>query len=76
MDVILQADKIAFANGAGTDRASLANALVTEAGLRIDHSRRRGRGAGLNPSGRFETETRHVFDDGWMTLEELEPFKT
>jgi len=26
---------------------------------------RRGRGAGINPEGRFECETREVFDDGW-----------
>ena len=36
----------------------------------------RGRGATLNPSGRFEAHTRHVFDDGWQTLDELPPFKT
>lgn len=76
MDAIHQADKIAFAANAGADRAELANALVAETALRIDHARRRGRGAGINPSGRFEAETRHVFDDGWTTLEELEPFKT
>ncbi len=38
--------------------------------------RNRGRGATLNPSGRFETTSRHVFDDGWQTLDELPPFKT
>ncbi|MBB2969978.1 PA0069 family radical SAM protein [Mesorhizobium sp. RMAD-H1] len=72
MDVIHHADRIAFGEG----RAEHANALITETGLRIDHQRRRGRGAGINPSGRFEPTTRHVFDDGWNTIEELPPFKT
>ena len=36
----------------------------------------RGRGATLNPSGRYEISSRHVFDDGWQTLDELPPFKT
>ncbi len=38
--------------------------------------RNRGRGATLNPSGRFEPVSRHVFDDGWQTLDELPPFQT
>ncbi|TWF57289.1 PA0069 family radical SAM protein [Neorhizobium alkalisoli] len=56
--------------------ADIADALVKSSGLRIDIDRRRGRAAGLNPSGRFEAERREAFDDGWQTLEELEPFKT
>ncbi|MBV2142497.1 PA0069 family radical SAM protein [Falsochrobactrum sp. TDYN1] len=76
MDIIQQADKVAFGATFGTDRAEHANALVGEAGLRIDHSRRRGRGAGINPTGRFEPATRHEFDDGWTTLEDLPAFKT
>ncbi|WP_209445964.1 PA0069 family radical SAM protein [Ochrobactrum soli] len=71
-DIIKQADMAAF----GTGRAEHANALVGEAGLRIDHSRRRGRGAGINPTGRFEPTTREDFDDGWTTLEELPAFNT
>ncbi len=54
----------------------IANALIADAGLRVDVERRRGRGAGLNPSGRFEKQQRESFDDGWQTLEELPPFKT
>ena len=54
----------------------MANALIERSGIRIDPDRRRGRGAGVNPSGRFEPTTRHVFDDGWSSLEELPPFKT
>ncbi|WP_430240938.1 PA0069 family radical SAM protein [Neorhizobium sp. DAR64861/K0K2] len=56
--------------------ADIADALVKTSGLRIEGDRRRGRGAGLNPSGRFETERREAFDDGWQTIEELEPFRT
>ena len=36
----------------------------------------RGRAATLNPAGRFEPISRHIFDDGWQTLDELPPFKT
>ena len=72
MNIVVQADKAAFGQG----RAQHANALIEEAGLRVDHQRRRGRGAGINPTGRFEAETRHVYDDGWETIEDLPPFKT
>ncbi len=43
---------------------------------RMDAERRRGRGARSNTSGRFEPEARQAFDDGWDSLEELEPFRT
>ncbi|APX69484.1 MULTISPECIES: PA0069 family radical SAM protein [unclassified Brucella] len=71
-EIIGQADRLAF----GAGRAEHANAVIGEAGLRIDHTRRRGRGAGINPSGRFEPTVRQEFDDGWATLEELPAFKT
>ncbi|CUW43963.1 hypothetical protein B3286c1_1284 [Brucella vulpis] len=71
-EIIGQADRLAF----GAGRAEHANAVIGEAGLRIDHARRRGRGAGINPSGRFESTVRQEFDDGWATLEELPAFKT
>jgi DNA repair photolyase len=61
---------------ASAHTADIADALVDASGLRIDVDRRRGRGAGLNPSGRFEQERREAFDDGWQTLEELAPFQT
>ena len=54
----------------------IANALADASGLRIEIDRRRGRGAGLNPDGRFEALQREVFDDGWQTLEELPAFRT
>ncbi|CCF18170.1 conserved hypothetical protein; putative amidase and SAM domains [Pseudorhizobium banfieldiae] len=56
--------------------ADIADCLVKSSGLRIEIDRRRGRGAGLNPSGRFEQERREAFDDGWQSLEELAPFTT
>ncbi len=55
------------------------SALVrSQPGMRegIDEQRRRGRGATLNPPGRFEPISRHVFDDGWETIDELPAFKT
>ncbi len=50
----------------------------SQPGLResVEAERRRGRGAAINPSGRFEPISRHVFDDGWQTIDELPPFKT
>src|SRR5690606_22183478 len=70
MEPINTADVAAFKEGG----ASMANLLIEDSGIRGD--RRRGRGAGINPSGRYEPVSRHVFDDGWETLEELPPFKT
>jgi len=61
---------------APANTADIAEALIAQSGLRVDGERRRGRGAGLNPSGRFEPQSREAFDDGWQTLEELPPFKT
>ncbi|WP_299867544.1 PA0069 family radical SAM protein [uncultured Hoeflea sp.] len=63
----------AFAPGL---QAAEADTLVQASGLRVAGERNRGRGAGLNMSGRFELRTREVFDDGWNSLEELAPFKT
>jgi DNA repair photolyase len=42
----------------------------------ISGERRRGRGAGINPSGRFEAFRSEVVDDGWGSAEELPPLKT
>jgi len=61
---------------APANTADIADAMIVSSGLRIEVDRRRGRGAGLNPSGRFEPQSREGFDDGWQTLEELPPFKT
>src|SRR6516165_6827378 len=42
----------------------------------VPSERRRGRGAATNASGRFETERREAFDDGWTPEEAPEPLKT
>ena len=72
MEQIVRADIAAFGSG----RAEMANAMIEESGIRVRPERNRGRSAGINPTGRFEPVTRHVFDDGWETLENLPPFKT
>ncbi|RUZ74522.1 PA0069 family radical SAM protein [Mesorhizobium sp. M7A.F.Ca.US.006.01.1.1] len=72
MEQIVRADIAAF----GAGRAEMANAMVEQSGMRVRPDRNRGRSAGINPSGRFEPVSRHVFDDGWNSLEELLPFKT
>jgi DNA repair photolyase len=43
---------------------------------RVTDERRRGRGAVSNAVGRFESEHREHFDDGWESLADLEAFKT
>ena len=73
MEQIAKADSLASLGGG---RARIADALVERSGVRIEIDRRRGRGAGINPTGRFEPTTREVFDDGWESLEDLPPFKT
>jgi DNA repair photolyase len=50
--------------------ASLARAIT------VDDTRRRGRGALTNASGRFETLSRSEDDDGWGVLDDLPAFKT
>ncbi|MGB3898714.1 MAG: PA0069 family radical SAM protein [Mesorhizobium sp.] len=72
MEQIVRADIAAFTTG----RAEMANAMIEQSGVRVRPDRNRGRAAGINPSGRFEPVSRHVFDDGWDSIEELPPFKT
>lgn len=72
MEQVVRADIAAF----GAGRAEMANAMLDQSGMRVRPERNRGRSAGINPSGRFEPVSRHVFDDGWESLEELPPFKT
>lgn len=72
MEQVVRADIAAF----GAGRAEIANAMLDQSGMRVRPERNRGRSAGINPSGRFEPVSRHVFDDGWESLEELPPFKT
>ncbi|MGR9237752.1 PA0069 family radical SAM protein [Rhizobium leguminosarum] len=61
---------------APANTADIADAMIVSSGLRVEVDRRRGRGAGLNPTGRFEALQRETVDDGWQTWEELTPFKT
>jgi DNA repair photolyase len=49
---------------------------MAEDPIPVDSERRRGRGSRSNRAGRYETELREAFDDGWESLGELEPFKT
>ena len=72
MEQIVHADIAAFTSG----RAEMANAMIEQSGMRVRPDRNRGRSAGINPSGRFEPVSRHIFDDGWNSLEDLPPFKT
>src|SRR6187551_3466347 len=57
-------------------RSFTAMPLKTLTGKHADP--RKGRGAGLNPEGRFEDTRREAFDDGWNTSpgDELPPLKT
>lgn len=61
---------------AATHRGFMAKSIVSGKAEQIAEMRRRGRAATLNPAGRYEPISRHVFDDGWQTLDELPPFKT
>ncbi len=72
VEPVADADIAAF----GPGRMERANAMMEQSGIRVGADRRRGRAAGINPTGRFEAITRHVFDDGWDSLEELPPFAT
>lgn len=42
----------------------------------VDRERRRGRGSRSNATGRFESEVRAEFDDGWESLAGLDAFMT
>jgi len=68
---------IQYADGfAASKGVAVTETMVAESRVRVDTKRRRGRGSAVNPSGRFEPVSRHAFDDGWQTLDELPPFKT
>lgn len=45
-------------------------------GISVSAERRRGRGAGINPGGRFEPLAPVAFDDGWDSADELPPLNT
>ncbi|MGI0525646.1 PA0069 family radical SAM protein [Rhizobium giardinii] len=56
--------------------ADMAEAMIAGSGLRIEIDRRRGRGAALNTSGRFEPASRALEDDGWESLGDLPVLQT
>ena len=72
MEVVQASDQQAFAPGGTPDHA---NALIERSGIRAGGHRIRGRASAINPTGRFETTSRHMFNDGWQTLDELPPFQ-
>jgi DNA repair photolyase len=76
LETVQTADQNAFAASSTGSGAALANGMINRAGMRVSANRMRGRAAAINPAGRFETSSRHMFDDGWQTLDELPPFKT
>ncbi|WP_279483740.1 PA0069 family radical SAM protein [Aureimonas sp. SK2] len=73
MSEIRSIDRAALSPSRSVDTA---NHMLNQSGLRVGFDRRRGRGAGLNPSGRYEPFSRAAFDDGWATIDELPPFRT
>ena len=73
MQDVSLADRAAFSGPNGID---IAQHVIAESGLRIGFERRRGRGSGVNPTGRFEPFARSAYDDGWNSLDELPAFKT
>lgn len=66
-----KADSAAFSDG----RAEHARSIIKESHFSIDEAQRRGRGAGMNPAGRFEALCSHSVDDGWQQ-DELAPLRT
>jgi DNA repair photolyase len=60
-------------DGSHDDGTAHADGLGTAA---IGADRRRGRGAGVNPSGRYERESRIGCDDGWGSSDDLPPLRT
>ena len=76
LETVQSADQNAFAPPSNVSGASVANGMINRSGMRIASTRMRGRASAINPAGRFETSSRHLFDDGWQTLDELPPFKT
>lgn len=71
-DNLAKADKAAFGDG----RQAHANDIIEDSNMRLQAKRIKGRGAGLNPAGRFEDKSVCSFDDGWQNDEEIAPLKT
>ena len=56
-------------------RDVVAAGRASQTGL-VDEDLRRGRGARSNRTGRYESEARIDFDDGWESLGDLQPWRT
>lgn len=69
---LAKADEAAFGDG----RQACANSIIDDSNMRLEKKLIKGRGAGLNPAGRFEDKSVCAFDDGWHNDEELAPLKT
>src|SRR5580692_707092 len=54
-------------------KCSHRGAIISGMGMPTGVKARKGRGAASNDSGRFESEKRMVFDDGWGSGEEAQP---
>ena len=57
-------------------KPSPTSARMAHGQLTVLPQQTRGRGAPVNMSGRFETLSRSLFDDGWQGLEDLPAFRT
>ena len=70
--VITEADRLAF------DAMSAAggSAFLDQSMIRLEDKKTRGRGAALNPAGRFEKQSCERFYDGWDMDEQLSPLQT
>ena len=73
LEHIHKADTLAFS---AEKTAAHGDLMVRKSAIRLRDSRVRGRGAAINPSGRFEALRHSEFNDGWQALDELPPFKT
>lgn len=66
IETIAKADSIAF----GSFACEGANSWMKSSQLRLAENTIKGRGAALNPAGRFETNSTTPFDDGWNLEDE------
>ncbi|WP_422531215.1 PA0069 family radical SAM protein [Bartonella apihabitans] len=72
VNVMAKADQLAF-NAMSTDGGRM---LLDQSLLRTEAQQTRGRGAALNPAGRFEKQSGERFYDGWDLDEQLSPLQT
>ncbi|EJF90506.1 PA0069 family radical SAM protein [Bartonella tamiae] len=72
LGLLNQADDIAFWD----HDVSKAECFIKQSLMRVSEKQAKGRGTSLNPSGRFETHSRVLIDDGWEKDEVETPLKT